>query len=391
MKRSRIPRRNKQTPDTDQLIRLATGLSQSACRLEDVFWEQRLTQLISRLLADREEAVLTTALDHLYANTGSHAYDELIDLVEFTAETVHTESNGGTDAVLIAIPILAWSRYQIPSGPIPKTTLESLRVHLQAHILAADTRLGLASYLFSPDQLPHSYVDTAQMADKLAKTALLGKDLKVDADQLPETVNFLSDTRYVLGVVSAPRGGVLFRWQEDDCSRDMAFQQWRLQGGEVLRPLLPACATELLPPSAYHSAIRDADRASRPYSIQAALAFLQTVLNRPATDFNAIIGSYYDSRLEEYRIGFSLSGSADIVHGVIWPLLDAEDENVETLTQIETILREVGVLHIRILDQRLPLEYCDDCGAPMYPNTEGEPTHAELPEEAISAPPRHLH
>jgi hypothetical protein len=391
MKRSRISRRNKQTPDTAELIRLATGLSQSSCRLEDVFWEQRLTRLIGRLLTDHEEAVLTTALDQLYANTGNRAYDELIDLVESTAETIRNETTGNMDAVLIAVPILAWSRYQIPSGTIPKPALETLRVHLQAHVLAAETRLGLADYLFSPDQLPQSYVDTAQMADKLAKAAIHGKDLKIDAAQLAETVNFLSDTRYVLGVVAAPRGTALFRWQEDDCSRDAAFQQWRTQGGEALRPLLPACATELLPPSAYHSAIRDADRASRPYSIQAALAFLQTVLNRPAADFGVVIGGYYDSQLEEYRIAFTLRGSGEVVHGVVWPLLDSEDENAETLAQIEAVLREAGVQEIRILDQRLPLEYCDDCGAPMYPNSEGEPTHAEMPEDPISAPPRHLH
>jgi uncharacterized protein YuzB (UPF0349 family) len=37
------------------------------------------------------------------------------------------------------------------------------------------------------------------------------------------------------------------------------------------------------------------------------------------------------------------------------------------------------------------LEYCDDCGAPLYPNPEGEPVHAELPEQEEEAVPRHLH
>ena len=391
MKRSRISRRNKQTPDTAELMRLATGLSHSSCRVEDAYWESRLSRLIGRLLTDHEEAVITTALDQLYANTGSRAYDELIDLVESTAETVRSDSGSPMDAVLVAVPVLAWSRFQIPSGPIPKPAMETLRVHLQAHVLAAEARLGLADYLFSPDQLPQNYVETAQIADKLTKAAIHGKDLKIDIAQLAETVNFLSDTRYVLAAIAAPRGNALFRWQEDDSSRDAAFAQWRIQGGEALRPLLPACATELLPPSAYHAAVRDADRASRPYSIQAAMAFLQTVLNRPAIEFRAVIGAYYDSQLEEYRVGFTLRGSADIVHGVVWPLLDSEDENAETLTRIEAILRDAGIQEIRILDQRLPLEYCDDCGAPMYPNPDGEPTHAELPEETVSAAPRHLH
>lgn len=391
MKRSRIPRRNKQTPETAELMRLASGLSQSACHLEDTFWEQRLTGLINQLLGNHEEAVIATALDQLYADTGSRAYDELIDLVESAAETRRSETAAGFDAVLIAVPILAWSRFQIPSGPIAKPALDTLRVQLQAHVLAADARLALADFLFSPDQLPQNYVETAQMTEKLGKAAIDRRDWKVDPTQFPETVNFLSDTRYVLAAVAAPRGIPLFRWQEDDSNRDAAFQQWRVQGGEALRPLLTACACELLPPSAYHAAVRDADRASRPYSIQAAVAFLQTMLNHGAAEFRAVIGAYYDHQLEEYRIGFTLRGKPEVVHGIVWPLLDTEDENAEALSQIEAVLRDAGIQEILVLDHRLPLEYCDDCGTPLYPNPEGEPTHAELPEEQTNPAPRHLH
>ena len=38
----------------------------------------------------------------------------------------------------------------------------------------------------------------------------------------------------------------------------------------------------------------------------------------------------------------------------------------------------------------MPMEYCDDCGAPMYPDPEGQPVHAELPETG-EQPPAHLH
>lgn len=390
MKRNRLSRRNKLSPDTAETIRLATALSTSACRLEDLFWELRLTRMVERLLGERDESAVIGALDQLYTD-GSRAYDELIDVVESAAETCRAESTAGMDAVLIAVPILAWSRYQVPSGTIPAAQLQDLRVHLQAHVLAADARLGIADFLFSPDQLPHSYVDTAVLSERLAKAALHGKDFKVDPAQMPETVNFLSDTRYILAAAAAPRGAPLFRWQEDDQTRDGAFQRWREQGGEALRPLLPACVIELLPPSAYHSAVRDADRASRPYALQSAMAFLQTVLNRPARDIRAVVGAYYDRELEEYRIAFTFVGNDDVIHGVVWPMLEAEDENAETLAQIETVLREAGVMEILVLDQRLPLEYCDDCGAPLYPNPEGEPVHAEMPEEQADAAPRHLH
>ena len=390
MKRNRHPRRARQTPDTELLLRLATRLGQSSNRIEDAWWETRLAAQIDRLLADGAEETLVAVLDQLY-NNGSRAYDELADMVESCAETRRADSASGLDVVLIAAPLLAWSRFQIPSGNIPQIQLDALRVHMQAHVLAADARLALADVLYSPDQLPQNYVETAQLAEKLAKAAVHGRNLKVDTSQLQETMSFLSDTRYVLGAVAAPQGAALFRWQEDDGDPAESFRQWAQQGGEALRPLLPACAVEFLPVLAYHAAVRDADRASRPWSLRAALAFLQTVLNLPGAELRAVVAPFHDRQLEEYRIGFTRRGDSDVLHGVVWPLLESEDENNDAPAQIEATLREAGIGSVLILDQRFPLEFCDDCGAPLYPNPEGEPVHAEMPEEQAESAPRHLH
>jgi hypothetical protein len=390
MKRTRLPRRARQTPDSELLTRLATRLSQSSNRIEDAFWEARLATHIDHLLADNGEETLIAVLDHLY-NGGSRAYDELADMIESCAETRRADAGGGLDVVVIAAPVLAWSRFQIPSGNIPAAQLDALRVHLQAHVLAADVRLGLSDILYSPDQLPQNYVETAQLAEKLAKAAVHGRNLKVDPAQLQETMSFLSDTRYVLGAVAAPRGAPLFRWQEDDGDPAESFRQWSLQGGDALRPLLPACALEFMPVLAYHASVRDADRASRPWSLRAAVAFLQTVLNQPAGELRAVVAPFYDRQLEEFRIGFTQRGDSDVVHGVVWPLLEHEDDNNDAPSQIEAALREAGISNVMMLDQRFPLEFCDDCGAPLYPNPEGEPVHAELPEEQAETAPRHLH
>ena len=393
MKRSRFSRRTKQTPDTEELIRLATQLSLSGSRLEDVFWERRLSVTIERLLRGQDEAALNAALDHLYG-AGGRAYDELADMVENCAESrLHAMPGTGAnqDVLLFAAPVLAWSRYAIPSGAIAPDLLATLRVHLQAHVFAADVRFGLADYFFSPDQLPQSYCETAALAEKLGKAALHGRDLKLDAAQMAETMNFLSDTRYLIGVVCAPEGAPLFRWQEDDGSRTEALKQWRAQGGEALRALLPACAIEPLIPQSFHAAIREADRASRPYSLRSAVVYLQTTLNVPAANLRAVVAPYYDRQIEEYRIGFTLGEAVEVVHGVVWPLLENEDEAAELPGQIEAVLRDAGIREVLVLDHRFPLEYCDDCGAPLYPNPEGEPVHAELPEQEEEAIPRHLH
>ena len=78
---------------------------------------------------------------------------------------------------------------------------------------------------------------------------------------------------------------------------------------------------------------------------------------------NAVIAPFWDQQVEEYRIGFSLRGQDTVVHGVVWPLLGAEDEAADVPAEIEAVLRECGVGDVRFLDHRFPLEYCDDCGA----------------------------
>ncbi len=387
MKRPRFSRRSKQSPAAEELSRLADNLALSSCRLEDVFWQNKLSEAIERLLINEDDAVINGTLDHLYA-TGGLAYNELADMVESCCEIRHA---AGNDVVLFAAPVLAWSRFMIPSGAVNADVLANLRVQLQAHIFARDVKIALTDHLWSPDHLPQSYVETAQLTDRLAQSALHDADVKMDSAQMPETISFLSDSRYVIGAATALAGRPLFRWQEDDGSRSESLKQWREQGSEVLRPLLPACAMEVLLPQPYHAAVREADRASRPYSLRAAVAFLQTTLNVMAGDLRAVIAPYYDRQLEEYRVGFAFREASDVLHGVVWPLLEEEEDAIETAAQIEMVLREVGLKEIIILEHRFPMEYCDDCGAPLFPNPEGEPTHAELPEEQVDEAPRHLH
>ncbi|MCL2658036.1 MAG: DUF2863 family protein [Betaproteobacteria bacterium] len=389
MKRSRLGRRSNLSRDAEQLVWLATGLAESGSRTEDRFWENRLIDLTEKILESGDEEVLESALDHLHA-AAPRAYDELADMIESRAEA-GSAANADTEELLIAAPILAWSRFQIPANTIPAAQLATLRVQLQAHVLAKDVQFGLADYLFSPDQLPQGYCETRRFGATLGQAAEQDQNLRVITEGMPETARFLSDVRYLLATVVAKRGAPLFRWQEADGSREQALNQWRAQGGAVIATLMPGCAFEVVLPEAYFAASREADRVSRPYSILASVAFLTTTLECPPGDLRAIVAPFYEKQIEEYRIGFAQKNSDQIVHGVVWPLLGAEDETSEATHQIETALRESGIGNVLQLDTRFPLEYCDDCGAPLYPSPDGEAVHAELPEEKAEAVPRHLH
>lgn len=390
MKRSRFSSRKRISTDATELGRLATGLAESGGKLEDAFWENRLAELVGKLLRDGAEDDLNAALDRLF-DTHPAAHDDLADMVEARAEaSVLTHDGKDFDILLFNVPLLAWSRFSIPAGAIPKSILQTLKVQLGAHVFADGARIALADYLYSPDQLPRTFVETWQLMRELGAAALDNQELKRDVAAMPETNRFLSDTRYVVGAIAVPRGAPLFRWNEADSTRETALKEWVKQGGPSFEPLLTGCAFQPLLADAYHAACRSADMASRPYSLRASVAFLQTTLGQPAEGLRAVIGGFHDQRLEEFRVGFGPRDSEATYHGVVWPLLGAEDETTDIASEIEAVLRDTGVKDIVSLDQQFPFEFCDDCGAPLYPNIEGDAVHAEMPEQN-NAPSQTLH
>lgn len=382
MKRTRFGSRDRLSRDAAELQRLATGLSESGGKLEDRFWEAQLADLVDDLLKGGAEDDINTALDRLF-EANPRAHDELADMTEARAETGLLEAKGQAfDIQLFSAPILAWSRFSIPACALPQGILDALTTQLGAHVFGADAKVGLADYLFSPDQLPRSFCDTWQLTQALGKATLAGENLAVDTAGMAETNRFLSDVRYLVGSIVVPRGKPLFRWNEKDGNKENALQEWIKQGSPNIEPLLTGCAWQPLLPDAYHAGCRNADRLSRPYSLKASVDFLQTTLSMMPDAIRAVVGPCYGSRMEEYRVGLGPKNSIETFHGIVWPLLGAEDEATDAAGEIETVLREAGVKDVLFLDHHFPMEFCDDCGAPLFPNAEAELVHAEMPEES---------
>jgi len=396
----------KLSADSQRLVTYAQAVVQAGSRLEERGWERQLDAQVQKLLKNGNQDAADAALDELF-KLQSGAYDALMESLEAGSESCRIEHDGAQyDALLIAAPILAWTRFSIASGPISADMLATLSAHLYAHVLASNVKMALAPTLFSIDQMPHSHVEALALTQKLAQAALKGSAPKA-ATNVPETAPFLADTRYLLAAVVVPAGENLFHWQTalNFAERDTALQQWRKQATPNMTKLLPGCGVELLLPDAYYVACREADKQIRPASINAAVHFLTHTLNVPAEELNASIGSFSESpsagRSDEYRIGFTIQREPEVVYGVVWPLFGEEDDDSRlpvadlngAKTPIETIvglLQAAGIGKIVQHDERYGMEFCDDCGAPLYPDLEGDLTHAEMPEDVPQAP-GHLH
>ncbi len=395
MKENRHPRalrdrKGHLSPDADRLVAAALGLSNSGSRIEDRYWEAQLQVRIERLLEGGHPQSIYDALDRLN-QTDAEAYGALIEAVEESSEAVSIEVDGARwEALLVAAPLIVWTRFRIPSGPVPGPAASALSAHWQAHVLAKNTRFAMIPYLYSIDQLPRDFAELRRLTRKLATAALGAQAPKVDLKSLPETADMLADSRFLLGVVAAPAGAPLFRWQEtephDHAGRVQCLESWISQGRPNLEPLVAGCGFECLLPDAYHINLRESDRRVRPYAVRAGVHFLTHALRTEPGALRASIGAFGEGRVDEYRIGLALADSDEVAHGVVWPMLGAESETDDPspLERIKETLRDVGVTDVRVWPDLAEPEFCEDCGTPLYPNEKGEIVHAELPDDSES-------
>lgn len=395
MARTRSKSAPRLTRDAERLISLANGLHTSGSLTEDRYWEREILALLEKLLEQGNDVPLDGALDHLF-QTNNGAYDALIERVEGVSESVTVmQGDLAWESLLIAAPVVAWSKYAIASGPIAREDAQALSVQLQAHVLAEGARLSLVPYLYSVDQLPRHFSELRRLAAKLGDAAVTGEIPRIDFARMPETAQLLSDSRFVIAAAAISRGKPLFRWQEDasgHAGRTTSLEQWIAQARPTIARMLPGCVFECLLPDAYYVNCREADRRVRPYAIRAGVALLESSLQVEAAQLRAVVAGFGEDRVDELRVGFTVDGDSHVAHGVVWPLYGREDESTRPgpMEDLLAELAQCGVTEVKKLTGTFDPEYCDDCGVPLFANPEGEIVHAELPDEADS-PAAHFH
>lgn len=400
----------------NSLKNLCLSLYASGDRIEDQFWEKHIFDLIHHLLSDNNQAILDEAIDAVQAVNPS-ACAGLLELIETSTQTIRFLNKDGQpwQGLLIVAPILAWTNYHIPAGKLPTKTMLAFKQAIANHIAAENTINIFSPYLYINEDLPESHIDIHHFTKKLAQSITENKALTSRpptnqvASVLPKpvsaltskTVSFVApaayaDIRYLIGLIAAPENSPLFRWQTMDNNSDFirrtdCLLAWQSTLHQLLAKQFVGCEFETLLPDAFYSVCRDANERIRTLAVKHAVRYLADALHIDPVELRAIIGGFGNGSIEEYRIGLTRRGdNENICHGVIWPLYGIEglsvDEtnqlNNESLDQIKSQLREVGIKEIRHHADCLELEYDDDYADQMFLNGLGELRHAGLPEDA---------
>ena len=390
------------TRDAKRLITLGQALARSGSRLEDVYWEDQLALLITKMLAGKKSKTLENVLDFL-VNDDINVYEILVEQAETCSESLAlTHQNTDYDVLLVSAPIVAWTRYRLPEGRLTAAQQQGLQDALAETVAADGARIAMLPNLITFDQMPQSFQETRLWAQRLGALAVGASNEACPVRDAVDTEGMLADARFAIAAIAVPRGQAVFRWQDPESpaleARDQAHKAWLERINSLLGTLFTGCQIEVVLPDAYYATNREADRRIRPMALRAAVTWLQTAANLPGPELRAAIVACGANGVEEYRIGFTPRVSNEVIYGCIWPVLSKEEAvmdaiesaDVDVTESIAALLKELGVAEVRRLPGIQPPEFCDDCGAPFFPNFLGEMMHPELPDET-DLEPVHFH
>jgi len=382
------------------LVSLAEALSRSGSQLEDRWWQEQLGEALDKTLNGRQGHSVETALDYLL-DQRSPAYEILVEQAEAHSESLSlTHQDQPYDVQLISAPLLAWTRYQLPNGQLTAGHVQQLGDLMKTAVLAPGAALHLLPQLIRFDQLPQSFRETRGWTQGLAQHGL-GARRELPDVRPPDTPDdLLADAYFLMGAAIVPRGQALFQWQSSppggQPDRASVAAAWAQGCAQITDPLFTGCQMEYLPPEAFYTSTRQADQGIRPLTLKAAVTWLLTAARIPGEELRAAIVACGEQAIEEYRIGFCTRQSNDVIYGCVWPSLSREESSLEpeegaegqidTWDTLAALLRESGIQDVRRLPGLQPMEFCEDCGTPYFPNMLGEMQHPELPEEIDPEP-----
>ncbi|HCP79489.1 MAG TPA: DUF2863 domain-containing protein, partial [Pusillimonas sp.] len=269
--------------DVRRLLELTEALTLSGSRLEDLYWEEQLKQLIAKLYKGRKNRHVETALDQLIPNQ-MQAYEVLVELAETFSESAEIQHTVDYEVLLVSAPVLIWTRYQLPlPTPFQDKDFELIETAFRDHIAAPQAHVALLPQAISFEQMPQSFQDTARLTQQLGKQAVTGEVKTIDIAPLAHTEGMLADARFIIAAIAVPKGEPVFRWQTPSTPaaqmRAQSLQNWQLTIEPCFNRLFAGCTIDYQQPEAFFVSSREADRRIRPMALKAAAIWLQNAAN----------------------------------------------------------------------------------------------------------------
>lgn len=381
----------------EKLKNLCLSLYASRDRIEDNFWENQILQFLQPNFSAKKQKILDQTLD-LLQKENSHAYASLMELVENSTQTLCLPSrtkDENIQTLLIASPILAWTSYQIPSGKISVQFIKIFQNAFVNYITAPNTKTIFYRHLFANEDLPESHLGVFQLTKKLSNALSQNKTPPLYKQKITDSSYTFTDIRYVVGLVAAPIGQPLFRWQTFNpngyyFTQEECLANWRNATQNILSKYFVGCEFKAMLPNAFYSACRGANEEIRSHTITHAVNYLADILKTETQNLRAIIGGFGEETIEEFRIGLTKHGdNKNIYHGIIWPLYQNDeyannqqinDINELTLEKIKKTLKDTGIKEIRYHPNCFNIDFLEEENhTPLFPNAFGELIFAELP------------
>lgn len=381
-----------------QVIFNAQAFHRSSSMYEENFLisqiDQDLLEIMIKKKSDDIEAILSQ-LTEISPDSAALVFERLQHLSEFTTE--HDPVAGTQkDFLLITAPVLVWTRYAIPEVTLNAATQNSLIEGLKKFILADGVDVFGLSRLLSPFEMPMDFTDTRQWLQTMVQRSLRADSAEPEPGRFPEGLSLLADSRHMVLLASAHHGKPIFRWMPPQSeSRDQCLQDWRSHAHSLFTALFPGCQIEVDMPDTFFTSESASREHLRPIGIRASVDWLKSALNLEPGELRANIMRFGDEMTQEFRVGYSRKTESEVIFGSIWPksfetLPEDDPDDAAELDQLVNVLKTAGIQDIRILSGIAPMEYCSDCGAPMFPNRDAEIVHAEMPDEAFDMP-QHFH
>lgn len=376
------PAEAKAAPAPEQFIRLARLSADSSNRFEDRLFDNALQGICHAEFAAGTDSDIELALSELKNPDLMPVYEELLSMAEECAQSRSDETGAH---LLVLIPVLCWSRYVICSGKVEKEALKAVAESYRKHFAGAKAEVRIGAQLLAPENIPDRLIRVRALLDTIAGESRDGvADISGFAGEKPS--EDFSTARYLALVVSAENEDGLLRGPDrsyQDYAR--ACMEFCLSVHSALEDKFVGSVFAVQPPAAFYNAWRQTENAMRVYSLRAMVDFVgcMGIFPESLIATSALFEKVSDPEAEnahEVRIGVSRKDRPhEVMAGVILPCTREDADYTQEIAA--QVLAFCGVRNILNLEQIFPMEYCEDCGAPLYASPQGMTVHLTVPED----------